>query len=108
MYSVHITKAAEEDIISAVNYIADVLNAPVAANRLLDEIEKYEKILAGTPKMYPFVSDKHLSEKRVKFIMLKKYMMFYVINEENKKVTVVRFLHGRRDWKNILTNELKV
>jgi hypothetical protein len=38
MYFVNITDIAEEDIASAANYIAFVLNAPMAANNLLDEI----------------------------------------------------------------------
>ena len=50
MYSLHITDIAEEDILSAVRYIANVLKAPAAANNLLDEIEKHEKILENTPK----------------------------------------------------------
>jgi hypothetical protein len=29
-------------------------------------------------------------------------MMFYKIDENEKKVHVIRFLYGRRDWKNIL------
>jgi plasmid stabilization system protein ParE len=40
MYSVHITEAAEADIVATINYIADVLKAPIAANRLLDEMEE--------------------------------------------------------------------
>ncbi|MDR3338399.1 MAG: type II toxin-antitoxin system RelE/ParE family toxin [Treponema sp.] len=34
--------------------------------------------------------------------MVKNYMLFYTINEEEKIVTVIRFLYGHRDWKNIL------
>jgi hypothetical protein len=45
MYSVHITDIAEEEILTTVKYIADVLKAPMAANNLLDEIEKYENYL---------------------------------------------------------------
>ncbi|MDR3338398.1 MAG: hypothetical protein LBT16_14475 [Treponema sp.] len=52
MYSVHITDIAEEDILSTVKYIADVLKAPVSANHLLDEIEKYENILENTPNIH--------------------------------------------------------
>ena len=35
MYSLAITNIAEEDILDTVNYIANVLKAPVAANNLL-------------------------------------------------------------------------
>jgi plasmid stabilization system protein ParE len=102
MYSVHITDIAEEDIVSTVKYIADVLKAPMSANHLLDEIERYENILENTPNMYAFVPDEYLTTKGLKYVMVKNYMLFYTVNEETKTVVVIRFLHGRRDWKNIL------
>ena len=105
MYSLIITDIAEEDILNTVKYIADVLKAPTAANNLLDEIERHEKILESTPNIYPLVPDKYLAQEGLRFTMIKNYLMFYKINEKN--VTVIRFLYGRRDWKNILkANEL--
>ncbi|MDR3301723.1 MAG: type II toxin-antitoxin system RelE/ParE family toxin [Spirochaetaceae bacterium] len=103
MYSVHITDIAEEDIVSAVKYISGVLNAPAAANRLLDEIEKHETILEHTPNIFPFVPDEPLTNNGIKYAMVKNYMLFYIIHEEDKIVTVLRFLYGRRDWKNIIS-----
>jgi len=35
--------------------------------------------------------------------MIKNYLLFYVVEEDHKTVTVIRFLHGRRNWKSILT-----
>ena len=102
MYSLAITNIAEEDILNTVYYIANVLKAPAAANNLLDEIERHEEILENTPNMYPFVPDEYLAQKGLKFTRIKNYLMFYVINENEKNVTVIRFLYNRRDWKNIL------
>jgi plasmid stabilization system protein ParE len=102
MYSVHITDIAEADILSTVKYIADVLKAPASANHLLDEIEKYENILENTPNMYSFVPDEYLTTKGLKYVMVKNYMLFYTINEKEKIVTVIRFLYGHRDWRDIL------
>jgi plasmid stabilization system protein ParE len=108
MYSINITDIAEEDILNTVKYIADVLKAPIAANNLLDEIEKHEEILENTPNIYPFVPDEYLAQKGLKFTMIKNYLMFYTINEDEKMVTIIRFLYGRRDWKNILSaHEIK-
>ena len=102
MYSLNITNIAEEDILNTVNYIANVLKAPIAANNLLNEIERYEYILENTPNIYPFVPDEYLAQKGVKFTIVKNYLMFFTVNEYNKIVTIIRFLYGRRDWKNIL------
>jgi plasmid stabilization system protein ParE len=104
MYSVRITDIAEEEILTTVQYIADVLKAPMAANNLLDAIEKYENTLKATPNTFSFVPDEYLRDKGIKYVMVKNYMMFYTINEDEKTVDMIRFLYGRRDWKRILGN----
>ena len=102
MYSLVITNIAEEDILDAVWYSANVLKAPAATNNLLDEIEKYQEILENTSNIYPFVPDEYLAQRGLKFTRIKNYLLFYTIDEDEKTVTVIRFLYARRDWKNIL------
>jgi plasmid stabilization system protein ParE len=103
MYYVKITDTAEEDILSSVKYIADVLKAPMAANNLLDEIKKHEEILENTPGIFPRVPNEYLASIGFRFTIVKNYLMFYSINEDEKTVDVHRFLYGHRDWINILT-----
>jgi len=105
MYFVNITAIAEGEILSTVKYIADELKTPTAANNLLDEIEKHEKILEETPNIYPNVPDEYLATKGIKFVIIKNYLMFFTVDEDNEIVNVIRFLYGRRDWKNMLRNE---
>ena len=101
-YFVNITDIAEEDILSAVDYITNILGAPKAAGNLLDEIEKEEKRLEKNPDFHPFVSDAYLAKKGVKFAKINNYKMFFVIKQAQKTVDVIRFLYNRRDWQNIL------
>jgi plasmid stabilization system protein ParE len=105
MYFVDITDVAENDILSTADYIANVLKAPIAANNLLDELEKIEHTLAETPYVYPKVPDDYLAEKGLRFVMVKNFILFYTVNDEEQKVYGIRFLYGRRDWKNILRGE---
>lgn len=102
MYFLNISELAENDILSTIKYIANVLTAPMAANKLLDEIEKYEGILEDTPDIYPRVPDEYLARRGLRYVMIKNFMMFFTVNEEEKTVNVIRFLYGRRDWKNLL------
>ncbi|MDR1317753.1 MAG: type II toxin-antitoxin system RelE/ParE family toxin [Spirochaetales bacterium] len=99
MYSLYITDIAEEDILSTAEHIATILKSPVAANDLLDEIEKHESPLGRTPNMSSCVPDEYLRTKGIKYIMVKEYMMFYTVDEDKKTVTVLRFLYGDKDWK---------
>jgi len=104
-YSLNITDIAEEDILATVRYITNELKNSIAANILLDEIERYEKILEEMPGIYPFVNDEYLAGKGLKYVTIKNFLMFYTIDEKEKIVTVIRFLYRRRDWKNILRDE---
>jgi plasmid stabilization system protein ParE len=101
-YSLNITDIAEEDILATVRYIIDVLKNSIAANNLLDEIERHEKILEDTPGIYPFVRDEYLAGKGLKYVIIKNFLLFYTVDKKNKIVNIIRFLYGRRDWKNIL------
>ena len=104
-YSLNITDIAEEDILSTVKYIANVLKNPKAASNLLDEIERHEGILENSPDIYPLVSDEYLAKKGLKYVIIKNYLMFYTVNDVKKIVNIIRFLYGRRDWKNLLKND---
>ena len=104
MYFVNITDIAEEEILATVRYISNELKAPIAANNLLDEIEKHEENLSKSPNMYPTVPDEYLAAKGLKFVIIKNYLMFFTVEEKEKTVNVIRFMYGRRDWKNILAN----
>jgi plasmid stabilization system protein ParE len=105
MYLLDITDIAENDILATADYIANVLKAPLAANNLLDELEKVEHILAETPYIYPKVPDDYLAKTGLRFVMVKNFILFYTVNDEEQKVYGIRFLYGRRNWKNILREE---
>jgi len=102
MYSAKFTELAENDILSTLQYISEKLNAPKAAENLYYEInEKTEKI-EDNPFLFPSVKDAYLAKKGLRWIGVKNYMMFYKIIEKEEKVSIIRFLYGRRNWKNIL------
>jgi plasmid stabilization system protein ParE len=106
MYVVDITNLAEQDILSTVDHISNVLMAPIAASNLLDELEKVEYTLSETPYIYPKVHDNYLAEKNLRFVMIKNFILFCTVNDSEQKVYGLRFLHGRRDWKSILREKI--
>ena len=107
MFDLIFTETVNNDIISSLKYINDVLEAPMAAENHFKELkEKYEK-LKNNPYIRPLVRNKFLASKGIRFIMVKNYMLIYMINEKDKTVLLYRFMYGKRDWINILTNELE-
>jgi plasmid stabilization system protein ParE len=102
MYKLIFGKTFREDVKSSVNYIKQTLQAPVAADRLKNEIKKTYKTIKDTPFIYPIVPNEYLASLGFRFTIVKNYMMFYIV-EENQ-INIVRFLYGHRDWINILSD----
>lgn len=101
-YSIHITAAAQRDMANASDHIAFVLKNPKAADDLLDEAELKISSLSSFPGKFPLIDDPLLASWGIRFIQVKNYLAFYVVSEEAQKVTVVRFLYGKSNWKFIL------
>jgi len=101
-YHVHISKKAEKDLARAVDYIEFSLKNPQAADSLLDEAEAALSSLAQMPKRYAVTDDKLLAAWGIRFIQVKKYLAFYVVNDETQTVNIIRFLYGKSDWRSIL------
>jgi plasmid stabilization system protein ParE len=102
MYTLNFSKLFREDVKTSVNYIKHTLQAPLAAQRLKDEIKKTYKKIKESPFIYPAVPDEYLASMGFRFVMVKNYMIFYIV--EGKQINIFRFLYGHRDWINILEN----
>ena len=102
MYRLEFSKLYDNDVEISYNYIKDKLEAPMAANNLIKEImEKLIKIKEN-PNIRPLVQDKYLALLGFRLINVKKYIIFYIIGDDDKCIKIVRFLHSRRNWINIL------
>jgi plasmid stabilization system protein ParE len=100
MYTLHFSGLFRGDVKSSVDYIKRTLQAPAAAQRLKDEIKKTYKKIKETPFIYPAVPDEYLASMGFRFVMVKNYMLFYMVKEN--QINIIRFLYGHRDWIHIL------
>jgi plasmid stabilization system protein ParE len=101
-YNIHITAAAERDLLRAADHIEFVLKNPKAADDLLDEAEKQINSLSDFPKKCRLVDDPVLASWGIRFVIVNGYLAFYVISEEEHAVIVVRFLFQKSNWNAIL------
>ena len=98
-YNIHITAAAERDLIRAADHIEFVLKNPKAADDLLDEAEKQ---INSLPEKFRLVDDSVLASCGIRFVIVNGYLAFYTISEEENRVIVVRFLFQKSNWNAIL------
>ena len=102
MYTLNISEPAEEDITETLDYIHNILKAPEAAKKLFYQLEEKLKNIQEFPSSCQIVNDKYLSTKGIRFYQIDNFLIFYIVDETEKIITIIRFLYARRDWTNIL------
>ena len=96
-YELRILPLFEEDLNEIVDYITYRLRNPIAANNLIDAVEKaiYERLpFAESFEPYSSSRDRRYPYYR---IQVKNFTIFYVVIENVMEVR--RILYGRRNWK---------
>jgi plasmid stabilization system protein ParE len=107
-YNIHITAAAERDLIRAADHIEFVLKNPKAADDLLDEVEKQINSLSDFPEKFQLVDDSILASWGIRFVIVNNYLAFYKISEDENLVIVVRFLFQKSNWNAILRQDFSL
>jgi addiction module RelE/StbE family toxin len=101
-YNVVITDPAEKDLLQIAHYISKELKEPGIAQQLITKIAEAVYELEDFPLRYPLVSDEGIALRGVRKMVVDNYIVFYVVSEQRKVVTVIRILFVKRNWKHIL------
>ena len=102
MYTIKITRIAEEDLLEVIQYISEKLKSPIVASNLLDLIEQKMLILEDAPFSCRLIDDEYFQKREIRFLQVKNYLIFFRINKDMKEISIIRILYARRDWVNIL------
>ncbi|MDR0877981.1 MAG: type II toxin-antitoxin system RelE/ParE family toxin [Treponema sp.] len=102
MFLLNPSKLLRTDLRSSHQYISEQLEAPKAADNLIDEAMRIIDYISETPYTRPLVNDAHLASLGIRSIKVKNYILFYNVEEDKDRVNAIRFLYNKRDWINIL------
>lgn len=80
-----------------VRYISNELFAPDAANNFLDQFQKSINGLSEIPDRYSLVDEEPWRNEGVRKIIVKNFLIYFWIDEPNRKVQVIGVIYGRRD-----------
>jgi toxin ParE1/3/4 len=106
-YTVHLAGPAKSDMQNASKYISAELKNRTAARRLMLDTREAIRSLREHPLRFALVEDEFLASRGIRSFPVHNYLVFYVAREEGRKVTVLRFLYGGRDWAAILKGETR-
>lgn len=96
-YDFELTKTAEFDIDATYEYIAKALGNPDAASALADELEIQIDKICKRPEIGKLVENEFLNKNTVRRFLVKNYIAYYLIDDENKKIVILRFVYSGRD-----------
>lgn len=89
-----------DDLNAAVSYIADVLENPAAAERLLDAVEREILRYAEVPEVALVYKTSRSRSVPYRWFPVGDYMVFFVVDGDVMEVR--RFLYGARDLMRML------
>ncbi|MDV3427103.1 MAG: type II toxin-antitoxin system RelE/ParE family toxin [Bacillota bacterium] len=101
-YDIQITKPAEEDLHEIVFYISKELLEPDTAKKVISKIAKVINSLEDMPLRNPLVLDKRLAKMGIRRIMANNFIVFFIVSEKSRTVTIIRILYNRRNWLNLI------
>ena len=103
-YALKFTPIAYEDLDEIYRYITSELYNEAAANNLLIKFEANIMRLKDFPFSCSFVRDEMLKEKGYRKLIVDNYIVFYLVNEVQKEVIIMRILYGKKnyqEWKQV-------
>ena len=101
-YDFELTETAESDIDATYEYIAEILGNPDAASDLADEMETQVDKICKRPETGKLVENDFLRRNDVRRFLVKNYIAYYIIDDENKKIIILRFVYSGRNQDKII------
>lgn len=101
-YKVLLSIKAKEDLKSIVFYIKNNLKEPSIARKYAKVIQEEITSLSYFPQRNAIINDETIINLKIRKIVVKNYIIFYKINEENNIVNIERILYGASNWINEL------
>lgn len=101
-YYIEITEPAENDLFEIKRYISEELLEPRVAERIIDKIAEGIFELEEMALRNALVLDERLALNGIRKLSIDNYIVFYIVDEGRRTVTIIRSLYCRRDWANLL------
>ncbi len=101
-WKIRYTQLAYSDLDEIDDYISEKLCNPHAAEKLLSDMETSIQRLEQYPMIGPEVEDPYLTSKGYRKLVVRNYLIFYLLNPGRHEVIIMRVLYGAREYHNLL------
>lgn len=101
-YIVEVSESANSDLENIISYIKHDLKENIIADKYKLLFKQALKRLEDVAGSMPILSKELTGHKNIRKINVRKYIIFYILDDENNKVFVVRIGHALMNWENLL------
>lgn len=101
-YKVQLSNQAKNDYKGIIRYIKYQLLEPAIAEKYAELIKNELNGLEYQPQKFAVIDYDIIKKYNFRKLIIKNYIAFYRINEDEKIVNVERILYNGTDWKNKL------
>lgn len=99
IWMINYSASSKEDLRSIYDYIAYELLSPEYASGQVERIMKAVRSLEDMPMKHQIYQEEPWKTKKVRFLPVDNYIVFYLPNEETGAVNIVRIIYGGRDMR---------
>ncbi len=104
-YIVETTETSEQDLVNIISYLRYNLAGDIVADKYIDLFSQALKKLEDIAGSMPLIDEKLIKHKDIRKIKVKRYTIFYTVDEIKSKAIVLRVGHDFMDWEKYLKNE---
>ena len=101
-YEVRMTEKAYGSLRDIARHIAYNLMSPQTAVKTINYIRNELSKLDSMPSRTPLVNEEPWRSEGIHKMIIKKYIAYFIINEDQNIVNVLYVAYGRKEQKNIL------
>ena len=96
-WRINYTEDAEQDLQSIFDYVTNILLEPVTAKNQTDRIINAVDTLDHLPLRFRLWEKEPWRSKGLRVLPVDNYLVFYLPNEPQKSIDIIRIMYGRRD-----------
>ena len=101
-YIVEVSESANIDLENIISYIKHDLKENIIADKYKLLFKQALKRLEDVAGSMPILNQEITGHRNIRKLNVRKYIIFYIVDDANNKVFIARIGHALMDWENLL------
>lgn len=104
-YIVEMSETAEQDLENIISYLRYSLSGDIIADKYKILFKQELKNLENVAESMPVLDENLTGHKNIRKLNVRNYIIFYVVDENNSKASILRIGHAFMNWEKYLKDE---